>query len=282
MNVLPELIAAPARQAVSVEEAAHRPWPLPAQPWVLGQTWEDLLFLHWRVPSETLRPLVSPLIEVEQHDGSAWIGITPFRLAALRLRGLLPLPGISSFLELNVRTYVTDGEKPGIWFFSLDAASRFAVEAARAGYKLPYFAARMRSARVGEWITYESVRAGAVGVAFAARYRPVGPEFEAEAGSLEEFLADRYCLYTDDAGRLKRAEIHHRPWTLRRAEAEVELNTMAPVELPDDDPHLLWGGRQDVVLWALEDARKRQKARKHFAKTGSEPSVRREPGYPLH
>jgi uncharacterized protein YqjF (DUF2071 family) len=256
MSTFADPVNAAARQAASLDEATHRRWPLPAQPWVLGQTWEDVLFLHWRVPSETLRTLVSPLVEVEQHDGSAWIGITPFRLAALRLRGLLPLPGISSFLELNVRTYVSDGEKPGIWFFSLDAASRLAVEAARAGYKLPYFAARMQSVRVGEWINYESVRAGAVGVAFAARDRPVGPEFGAEAGSLEEFLVERYCLYTDDAGRLKRAEIHHRPWTLRRAEAEVELNTMAPVELGEDDPHVLWGGRQDVVLWALEGARR--------------------------
>jgi uncharacterized protein YqjF (DUF2071 family) len=256
MSVIPELISASTRQAASLEEAAHRPWPLPNDPWLMGQTWEDLLFLHWRVPAETLRTLVSPLVEVEEHDGSAWLGITPFRVASLRLRGLLPVPGISSFLELNVRTYVTDGDKPGIWFFSLDAASRLAVEAARAGYKLPYFAARMHSARVGEWIAYESARAGAAGIAFAARYRPVGPEFEAAAGSLEEFLVERYCLYTEGAGRLKRAEIHHRPWTLRRAEAEIELNTMAPVELDDEEPHMLWGGRQDVVLWALENARR--------------------------
>ena len=245
---------APARQAASVQEAAHRPWPLPAQPWLMGQTWEDLLFVHWRVPAEALRTLVSPHVEIEERDGSAWLGITPFRITALRFRGLLPVPGISSFLELNVRTYVTDGEKPGIWFFSLDAASRLAVEAARAGYKLPYFAARMHSARVGEWIAYESARGGTAGVAFAARYRPVGDERLAKAGSLDEFLVERYCLYAEHAGRLKRAEIHHRPWSLRGAEAEIELNTMAPVELPDEEPHVLWGGRQDVVLWALGDA----------------------------
>jgi uncharacterized protein len=245
---------AAARQAASMEETAHRPWPLPTGPWLMGQTWEDLLFVHWRVPAETLRSVVSPLVEVEEHDGSAWLGITPFRVAALRLRGLPPIPRISAFLELNVRTYVSDGEKPGIWFFSLDATSRLAVEAARAGYKLPYFAARMHSTRTGEWIAYESARAGTSGVAFAARYRADGPEAVAEPGSLDEFLVERYCLYTEDSGRLKRVEIHHRPWALRRAEAEIEVNTMAPVELPDADPHLLWGGRQDVVLWSLDDA----------------------------
>jgi uncharacterized protein len=254
VSALLEPMNAAARQAASLEETAHRPWPLPDQPWLMGQTWEDLLFVHWRVPAATLRTLVSPHVEIDEHDGSAWLGVTPFRVAALRLRGLLPVPGISSFLELNVRTYVTDGKKPGIWFFSLDAASRLAVEAARAGYKLPYFAARMHSARIGEWIAYESARGGTAGVAFAARYRPDGDEFLAKTGSLDEFLVERYCLYTEDAGRLRRAEIHHRPWSLRGAEAEIELNTMAPVELPDDEPHVLWGGRQDVVLWALDDA----------------------------
>ena len=254
MSAFLEPVNASARQAASLEEDAHRPWPLPRGPWLMGQTWEELLFVHWRVPAAELRKLVPKHVEIEEHDGSAWLGITPFRVAALRLRGVLPLPGLSSFLELNVRTYVTDGEKPGIWFFSLDAASRAAVVAARAGYKLPYFAARMRTAHIGEWIAYESARTGVAGVAFGARYRAVGAEFVAEPQSLEEFLAERYCLYTEDAGRLRRADIHHRPWTLRRAEAEIELNTMAPVTLPDDEPHLLWGGRQDVVLWALADA----------------------------
>ncbi len=220
----------------------------------MGQTWEDLLFVHWRVPTESLRSLVPHHVEVEEHDGSAWLGVTPFGITGLRLRGLLPLPRVSSFLELNVRTYVTDGEKPGIWFFSLDAASRLAVEGARAAYKLPYFVARMHSAHVGDWIAFESARVTATGVAFGARYRATGTEFVAEAGSLEYFLTERYSLYAEDRGRLKRAEIQHAPWTLRRADAEIELNTMSPVELPADDPHLLWGGHQDVVLWSLEAA----------------------------
>src|SRR4051812_19899959 len=219
----------------------------------MGQTWEDLLFAHWHVPADSLRTLVSPHVDVQEHDGSAWLGITPFRITGLRLRGMLPLPRVSSFLELNVRTYVTDGKKPGIWFFSLDAASRLAVEAARAGYKLPYHPARMHCARVGDWIAYESARGGQRGVAFGARYRGVGEEFTPAAGTLEHFLAERYCLYTESRGVLKRAEIHHSPWSLRRAEAEIELNTMSPVALPDEAPHLLLGARQDVVLWALED-----------------------------
>ena len=251
---LRELIAAPARQAGSLEETAHRPWALPAPPWVIGQTWNDLLFAHWRVPADLLRTLVSPKVEIDEYGGSAWLGITPFHITGLRMRGMLALPRVSSFLELNVRTYVTDGTKPGIWFFSLDAESRLAVQAARAGYRLPYFHAAMRCARVGEWLAYESARTGTAGAAFGARYRGAGDAFTAPPGSLEEFLTERYCLYTEAGGRLKRAEIHHAPWPLRRAEAELELNTMAPVALPAEPPHLLLSNRQDVVLWGLEDA----------------------------
>jgi uncharacterized protein YqjF (DUF2071 family) len=255
MHELLDLVNAPGRQAATLDDVAHRPWPVPERPWTMGQTWDELLFAHWRVPLDSLVPLVSTKVQIEQHDGSAWIGITPFHLTGLRLRGTLPLPRVSAFLELNVRTYVTDGEKPGIWFFSLDAASRLAVEAARTTYKLPYFHARMRSAHVGDWIAFESARTDAHGVAFGARHRPRGPQFNAEPGTLEHFVAERYCLYTEDRGALQRAEIHHPPWPLQEAEAEIELNTMAPVELPDEALHLMFARRQDVVLWPLEPVR---------------------------
>src|SRR5215469_15399426 len=105
-------LKAAGRQAHSLDRVEHRPWPVPARRWVMGQTWENLLFTHWRVSAEQLRPRVPAGLEVEEHDGSAWVGITPFRVTGLRSRGMLPLPGGSSFLELNVRTYVRapDGE----------------------------------------------------------------------------------------------------------------------------------------------------------------------------
>jgi uncharacterized protein len=222
----------------------------------MGQTWESLLFAHWRVDADALRRLVPETLRLQTHDGSAWLGIMPFRVSALRLRGTLPLPIVSSFLELNVRTYVTAGGKPGIWFFSLDASSGLAVEAARRTYKLPYFRARI-SERRGEWTEFESARSRTRPTprVFSARYRPIGPEFSAVPGSLEEFLAERYCLYAvDERGRLHRAEIHHSPWPLQPAEARLELNTMAPegVELPEEEPLLHFAGAQDVVIWPLK------------------------------
>ncbi len=240
------------RQNRSLEHLEHRPWPPPARGWVVGQTWEDLLFAHWRVPVEELRSHVPHQLEIEEHDGSAWLGITPFRMTGLRARGTVALPYLSSFLELNVRTYVCAEDKPGIWFFSLDASSRLAVEAARRTYRLPYFHARMSAARRGESIAYECARLEEPGRVFSGRFRPAGPVFTAEPGSLERFLTERYCLYTTDGrGRLARAEIHHLPWPLQHAEAEIELASISPLE-PAGDPLLHFSRRLDALVWPLE------------------------------
>ena len=125
-------LRAASRQARSLRDVEHRPWPVPGGRWVMGLTWDDLLFVHWRVPAEDVQRRLPDALEVELHSGSAWLGIVPFRVSSLRSRGLLPVPGVSSFLELNVRTYVRSADgKPGVWFFSLDATSRLAVRAAR-------------------------------------------------------------------------------------------------------------------------------------------------------
>jgi uncharacterized protein len=233
-----------------MDDVSNRPWPVPDEPWTNAQSWLDLCFLHWRVDETQLRKLVPDSVELDTHDGSTWLGVTPFRLSNFRLRGLPPIPGLSTFPEVNVRTYVTRDGKPGIWFFSLDAASRLAVEAAKKAYKLPYHHAEMRYERVGEYVEYESSRAGA---AFGGRYRGDGNLFHAEARALEYFLTERYCLYTEDGGRLYRAEIHHPPWDLQRGDARIDLNTMAPLSLLDEEPDVLFCPRQDVVLWSLDE-----------------------------
>ncbi len=217
----------------------------------MGQTWDDLLFVHYRVPVEQLQQLVPDGLEVQEHSGSGWLGVTPFALTGLRARGLLLLPFVSSFLELNVRTYVTREQKPGIWFFSLDASSQLAVEAARRLYRLPYYRANISLRRPGGRIVYDCSRDD--GKAFSASYEPAGAIFQAQPGSLEHFLVERYCLYAEHEGRLYRAEIHHRRWLLRPADAQVDLNTMPPDRLrTGSDPLTQYSARQDVVLWPLE------------------------------
>lgn len=247
-------------QGVVRRETGHRPWPLPSGPWVMAQTWEDLLFAHWPVSPERLRPLLPEAITLDVRDGSAWIGVTPFRVGAFRLRGMPHVPGVTTFPELNVRTYATVDGTPGIWFMSLDAASSLAVAGARRTYRLPYFRARMECRDSGGWIEYRSRRVSRDGepAELAGRYRPTGPGSPPAAGSLEHWLTERYCLYTlNESREVLRADIHHPPWPLQPAEAEFALNTMAEpygIEL-DARPALLhFARRQDVLIWGLGGA----------------------------
>jgi uncharacterized protein YqjF (DUF2071 family) len=223
----------------------HRPWPLPRGPWVMGQTWTDLLFAHWRVEEAALRAVVPADLPLDRFDGGTWVGITPFAVRGLHPRGMPPPPVVSRFPELNVRTYVSLRGRPGIYFFSLDAGSALAVGAARALYRLPYFRARMRIDAADAGVGYRSERPQA---AFSAGYEPAGPVFHAAPDTLEHWMTERYCLYTLHRGSVLRAEIHHPPWPLQPARAQIAVNTMAPVELAGA-PHLLFARRQDVLIW---------------------------------
>jgi len=241
-------------QSRTLEATRHRPWPLPEMPWVMGQTWEDLLFAHWPVDAGSLRRIVPAQLELDEFCGSAWVSVTPFVVRALRARWLPPLPLGSRFPELNVRTYVTVESKPGIWFLSLDAASRVAVIAARRAYRLPYFHARMAKQRRGPGVTYRSERASDARAAARLNvdYAPTGDVFVAKPGSLEHFLAERYCLYALHGGEhVHRTEIHHPPWPLQPACARFAANTMtAPLGIElDGRPTLHFARRQDVLVW---------------------------------
>lgn len=219
---------------------------------VMKQTWSDLLFAHWALPPAALRPLLPRGLVLDTHQGRAWVGITPFVLSGLRLRGLPALPGLSAFPELNLRTYVTRRGRPGVWFFSLDAGRAWAVAGARLAFFLPYFKARMEVSRRDGTIRFRSRRAGPASAAFAADYAPEGPAFTAAPGSLEHFLVERYRLYaTAPGGALTRVEIRHRPWILRRARATISRNTIADaagIRLPGEPPILRYseGVRVDV------------------------------------
>jgi uncharacterized protein YqjF (DUF2071 family) len=225
----------------------------------MGQTWYDLLFAHWPLEPDALRRLIPRPLELDERDGRAWLGITPFVIRGLRSRGTPPLPWLSRFPELNVRTYVTYAGRPGIYFFSLDAARVAAVAAARRAYRLPYFHAEMTARRGAEAIDYRSARSDSSGppAGFRARYGPSGPLLPVADGSLERWLSERYCLYVvDERERALRGEIHHSPWPLQPAQARIEANSMAlplGIEL-GSDPLLHFSARQDVLIWSLEAA----------------------------
>jgi uncharacterized protein YqjF (DUF2071 family) len=227
---------------------------MPQGPWLMTQTWHDLLFAHWPVAGGALREKVPSGFDLDLFDGSAWLGIVPFHMTNVSPRGVPSLPWISEFPELNVRTYVRAGDKPGVYFFSLDAASTLAVQAARLLLNLPYFTAAMSVTPDGANVRYESRRQGDATATLAGSYRPLGPPSAPAAGSLEHFLTERYCLYNlDHRGAPYRLEIHHPPWPLQPADAELTRNTMAEaagVSLPDMKPLLHFSKRQDMVAWA--------------------------------
>jgi len=233
-------------------KSAHRPWPLPSAPWVMFQSWQRQLFAHWKVPASTLRALVPQPLELDDYHGETYVGVTPFDLCGLRFRFLPALPIASNFPEVNVRTYVRYGGKPGVFFFSLDAASRLAVLGARATFRLPYFAANMSITPHGESIEYRSRRAAA-NAELAVRYRPTSAAVTAQPGSLDHFLIERYALYVVHTnGRVVRGDIHHAPWRLHPAAADFELNTLAAasgIDLPAAAPILHYSARQDSLLW---------------------------------
>jgi uncharacterized protein YqjF (DUF2071 family) len=223
----------------------------------MTQTWHDLLFAHWPVAVDLLASKIPKGLELDTFDGQAWLGIVPFRMTNVAPRWVPALPWVSEFPELNVRTYVRVADKPGVYFFSLDAGSAVAVQAARKLLNLPYYVADMKISPIDGRVHYSSRRQTTDSrAALEATYEATGAPFEAPRGSLEYFLTERYCLYaTDRTYHAYRLDIHHPPWSLQAAEAEFQRNTMAEaagLRLPSTEPLLHFAKRQDMVAWAPE------------------------------
>jgi uncharacterized protein YqjF (DUF2071 family) len=229
---------------------------MPDRAWVMTQTWNDLLYAHWPVDVQSLRDRIPASFELDLFDGQAWLGVVPFHMSNVTPRFVPPLPWVSAFPELNVRTYVRVGDKPGVYFFSLDAANPVAVGAARTLLNLPYYTARMAvTADAGE-IRYDSRRDGEPPAEFRAVYHGLGDRHPPQPGTLEYFLTERYCLYATNHRHIAyRLDIHHPPWSLESAVAEISVNTMAEaagLRLPSMAPLLYFARRQDVVCWQPE------------------------------
>lgn len=244
-------MALAAGQPAVAGRTGHRPWPLPAAPWVLAQTWQDTAFLHWPVDPGPLRAAMPDDVVLDTREGAAWLTVTPLTIRASRPRGVPPVFPWSDFHELNLRTYARVGDRPGIWFFSLDAQSVVSVVLARLVYHLPYRRARIAIGRAGDEGWVRSRRRDHPPASFAARHRAAGEPAPAPAGSLDHWLLERYCCYgSDGRGGVWRTDIHHPPWRVRPCAATVEHDTLARplgAEGPPARVHL--ADRQDVLFW---------------------------------
>ncbi len=220
--------------------------------------WRELLFAHWAVDVAAVRRLIPAGLQLDLFEGRCYVGAVPFLMENVTPRLVPPLPGLSAFPELNLRTYVTTGGRPGVWFFSLDAGQKLAVRTARRFFHLPYFDAKFEIHLTGDRVEYASVRThrGSAQAKFSASYRPAGPEYRSAAGTLEAWLTERYCLYSaDSAGRIYRGEIDHQPWPLQPAEAIVHTNTLGDwlgIEMANPPAALHFAKSLDVRAWMVK------------------------------
>jgi uncharacterized protein YqjF (DUF2071 family) len=229
---------------------------------IMRQNWHELLFLHWVVPPDALRPLLPPGLELDTFAGRAYVGLVPFTMTGVRPVLLPPFAPLSNFHETNVRTYVhRAGRDPGVWFFSLDAANSVAVRVARAWYKLPYHFARMslrkeEDAQTAASIHYRTERLwpGPLPAQCEVEYTPSGPVQQAEVGTLEHFLAERYLLYACANGRLYRGRVHHPPYPLQAAVVHALKENMiaaAGIARPDEAPMAHYAREVRVRIYPL-------------------------------
>ncbi|MBV9080377.1 MAG: DUF2071 domain-containing protein [Elusimicrobia bacterium] len=237
----------------------HRPWPAPRSPWLIRQLWENTIFLHWPLAAETVKAALpgplQPYLDV--HQGSAWIGVVGFKGSGTRLNNLPEIPILSEAVELNVRTYITIDDKPGVYFFSLDTFNLLACAGARLFFDLPYFPALTDWETTGDKVLLKSARFSETPARFEALYRPLGPAKAATLDEFSAFLLERYCLYgVRSSGGLFRVEIHHRPWRVSKAEVELRENTMtAPLglTLSESAPVMHVSEIQEAFIWGTQD-----------------------------
>ncbi len=235
---------------------SHRSYPPPETPWLMTQSWDELLFAHWRVPTDQMASLIPKEFEVDIYDNSAWVGVVPFVMRKVRFAKTPLMPYLSEFLELNVRTYVRYKGEPGVYFFSLDASNPLAVDGARISYSLPYYNARMRKRQIDDWSLYESRRDDKRGedCQLKVLYRPTPDVIDAtkDPDGLPYFLTERYRLFTKKGDDIYKAEVHHPPWPLQLAEAQFTVNTMlSPLGINTQDEPVLYYSHQLLTLeWA--------------------------------
>lgn len=232
----------------------HRPFPLPEMPWIMQQTWKDLLFLHYKVPYNILRAIVPQELELDTYDGEAWISISPFKMRNVRFRWLPPIPTAYNFLELNLRTYVKYNGRGGIYFFSLDTSSTLSAIGARMAF-LPYYSAEM-SVINNDGFHFKSRRKDKTSALLNVNYKPVSNPYISEKGSLDDWLVERYCLFQKAVkGTVIEIDIHHLPWNLQRAEADVSENTLTTplgFSIPHQQPLMHFAKYQKILAWPLK------------------------------
>lgn len=220
----------------------------------MKQRWDDVLFLHWPVQPELLRPLLPKGVELDLFEGNAWIGFVFFEVNGLRPRLIPPIPFVNTFPELNVRTYIRRNGKPGVYFLSMDATNKIAIKMARATYSLPYLYADISLKRSATSVSLSSIRKERdfPRESLQVKYKPTGENIPNEEGSLTHWLVERYCLWSVIGDELCRTDIHHPKWVVEAVEVELATNTMAqflPREIFSIPPIAHYSLSKTALFW---------------------------------
>lgn len=241
-----------------LNDIAHRSWPLPSANWIMKQSWRNLLFIHWPIQPELLRPYIPPSLQLDIFNGSAWLSVVVFDMIGIYPRGCSSVSLTPKFSEVNVRTYVQYEGKPGVYFLSLDVGDWASLHIAKKWYRLPYYHAVTSIRKIGQTFHYESIRKGKSTTSITSKgtYTPVSDVFFSRKETLEHWLTERYCLYsTDQKANLYCGEIHHRPWPLQQTEIEITSHTLFHpyhIDVKDVQPVYHFSKGIDTLFWNIK------------------------------
>ncbi|WP_010651685.1 YqjF family protein [Oceanobacillus massiliensis] len=208
-----------------LKETIHRPFPVPSKRWILRQRWRNVSFMHWAVQPKHLRPFIPDRLTIDTYHSQAWIGILVFDMESIHFRGLPKLSLTPRFSEVNVRTYVTYNGVPGIYFLSIDVDNWASSKIAKRWYRLPYHDAAIANEPALHTYHYESIRRKQTYLKAEGSVTPISEIYHSEKKSLDYWLTERYRLYTAQKSALYEADIHHKPWPLQKAEANISRNS---------------------------------------------------------
>ncbi|MBA2175100.1 DUF2071 domain-containing protein [Halobacillus locisalis] len=225
--------------------------------WIMHQTWEELVFMHWPVSVDLLRPHIPETFEIDTYDGTAWIAIVPFRMNDIRFRGMPSVPLGNQLLELNVRTYVSYNGEPGVYFVTLDANHPLGIFLARTVFGLPYVHANMRMDQTDEIFHFTSRRthSGYAPAHFHASFKTISPPVPSQPGSLLYWLTERYALWVIRGSSIYKGPIYHRNWSLQKAESEVYINQLTdflPASVFESKPMTYYSKSLDTYIFPFE------------------------------
>lgn len=241
-----------------MDEVTHRPWPIISKNWIIRQAWSNVLFTHWPISAELLRPHIPRSLEIDTFDGTAWLSVVVFVMEGIYLRGLSALSVTPKFAEVNVRTYVQRNGKPGVYFMSLDVGDLASLMIAKRWYRLPYKAAQISSNKEGQTFFCQSQRKGQakVPIGFHANYIPLAEVYISKKGTFDHWLTERYCFFsTDKRANIYCGEIHHQPWPLQKVDTEIcrnSLFTPFQFDLSDEKTIAHFSKGLDSFFWNIK------------------------------